>query len=162
LAVLSLAAAAAVAVAFGVYQAEAAGRLREALGVSEERRGQLDRANRNLEETDQRRREGLKLSAGLALGQGLTFCDQDEAARGLLWLARGLEIALDEEADLQHVLRTNLAAWRPRVHPLRAAFPFPDPAVTEVVVFSPDRRTVLTGTRKGTAHLWEVHTAKLL
>jgi WD40 repeat protein/tRNA A-37 threonylcarbamoyl transferase component Bud32 len=162
LAALSLAAAAGVAVAFGIYQSDAAGRLRDALGVSEEQRGQLAQANADLAETDKRRREGLRLSAGLALGQGLTFCDQDEAARGLLWLARGLEIAPDEEADLQQVLRTNLAAWWREVHSLRAAFPFPGAVVAEVVVFSPDRRTVLTGTRKGTARLWDVATGKLI
>jgi WD40 repeat protein len=160
LAVLSLASAAAVAVAFGIYQSEAAGRLRSALGTSEEQRGQLARTNADLEETDKRRREGLRLSASLALGQGLTCCDQDETARGLLWLARGLEIAPDAEGDLNQVLRINLAAWRRRVHALRAAFSFPDSMVADVVAFSPDRRTVLTGTRKGIARLWQANTGK--
>src|SRR5205814_9212313 len=127
--------------------------LHDALGDSEGQRGRLARANTDLAETDQRRREGLRLSAGLALGQGVTFCEQDNAGRGLLWLARGVEIVPPEEADLQQILRINLAAWRRQVHPLRAAFPFADQAIAGVVAFSPDGRTILTGDKKGTARL---------
>src|SRR5262249_6839962 len=63
-------------------------------------------------------------SSSRALGQGVTLCEQEDAARGMLWLARGLEITPDEDADLQQVLRINLAGWRRQVHPLRAAFSF--------------------------------------
>src|SRR5262249_20656198 len=84
LAALALGVAAAVAVAFGVYQSHAAARLLDALDDSEEQRGRLARTNVDLEETDRRRREGLRLSAGLSLGQGVTFCEQGDAGRGLL------------------------------------------------------------------------------
>src|SRR5262249_30484976 len=99
-------------------------------------------------------------SSSRALGQGVTLCEQEDAARGMLWLARGLEITPDEDADLQQVLRINLAGWRRQVHPLRAAFSFQGQEVVEVVAFSRDGGIVLTGSKRGPAHLWEPATGK--
>jgi WD40 repeat protein/tRNA A-37 threonylcarbamoyl transferase component Bud32 len=160
LAALSLVATAAVAVAFGVYQSEAAGRLRDSLADSEANRRQLDRANADLEATDQRRREGLRLAGSLALERGLALGDKDEAGRGLLWLARGLEIVPAEEADLRRALRANLAAWSSQVCPLEAASPIPALASAKIVAFSPDGRTLLTGAADGTFRLWESATGR--
>src|SRR5262249_15365191 len=47
----------------------------------------------------------------LALERGSAFCDRGDLTRGLLWLARGLEVAPGDAPELQRPLRTLLAGW---------------------------------------------------
>src|SRR5262249_5642978 len=50
------------------------------------------RANANAEVAGQHLREARRESTHLALSQGLTLFEQGEGGRGLLWLARALEL----------------------------------------------------------------------
>jgi WD40 repeat protein/predicted Ser/Thr protein kinase len=109
------------------------------------------------EQTQVQLKKAQRLSADLALGKALSLSEQGEVARGMLWLAHSLEIATDAGADdLERVIRLNLAGWRRRLPPLRASLPHP--ANVNAVAFSPDGRTVLTGSRDGTARFWDATT----
>jgi WD40 repeat protein/serine/threonine protein kinase len=97
-------------------------------------------------------RESRRFSATLALDKGQTLCEQGNVGPGLLWLARGLEVAPDGATELRRTLRTNLAAWRRWVSPLRAHLPHGDRVLA--VGFSPDGKTAVTGGADHTARLW--------
>ncbi len=101
-------------------------------------------------------RESRKFSATLALDKGINQCEQGKVGAGMLWLARGLELAPDDAEDLQRTLRTNVAAWRPWVSPLRALLPHGD--VVLAVAVGPDGRAAATGGADGTARLWDSST----
>jgi WD40 repeat protein/tRNA A-37 threonylcarbamoyl transferase component Bud32 len=99
------------------------------------------------------------------LDRGRTLCEQGDTGRGMLWLARSLELA---PADLQRAIRLNLAIWYPQVNKLRAilehgtvetsATGFSTPNSTprpgiSVVAFSPDGSRILT--KETVAQLWD-------
>jgi WD40 repeat protein len=135
LAALALAATVILSVLFGIYQARASARLRSAL------------------------READRSSAGLALDRGLSLCEQEDVGRGLLWLTRGLELATKAgDADLQCVIRRNLAGWGGEFHSLHACLPHA--AWVTAAAFSRDGRWVVTSSDDGTARLWDVATGK--
>jgi WD40 repeat protein len=100
---------------------------------------------------EQRRRE-----AEAALDGALDLCTKGKTAEGMLWLARGLELAPADAADLHHVLRGNLAGWGRRLSHLKDVWPHPDQVWA--VAISPDGRLAVTGCADGTARLWEVST----
>ncbi len=99
------------------------------------------------------RRQAERLSTLLALEQGLTLCEQGDASQGLLWLARSLQIAPEHAADLQQLIRANLTAWS-QVNAITALLP------AGPVTFSPDGKVILSGSRDGTAQLWDAATGK--
>src|SRR6266851_2569530 len=93
--------------------------------------------------------------------RAFTFGGQEQDyARGLLWLARALETAPEPAADLQQTIRASLSAWRREIFPLKAILPHPFAVLAAAL--SPDGRTVLTGGQDKTARLWDVVTAKAL
>src|SRR5205823_2687507 len=59
--------------------------------------------------SEEYRHEGDRRLAESYLDRGITLCERGERARGLLWLASGLEVAPADAVDLQHALRANLA-----------------------------------------------------
>jgi WD40 repeat protein len=103
--------------------------------------------------TDEALGESRRLTARLALDRGQGLCEQGQADVGLLWLARGLQLATDNAGDLQRLLRSNLAGWCQQVHPLRAILEHQGPVLT--VAVSRDGKTMLTGGWDNTARLWE-------
>jgi WD40 repeat protein/serine/threonine protein kinase len=104
------------------------------------------------------RRRGELLAARLALGQAEARFEHLEFDRGLLLLARGLQIAPDDAAGLRRVLRTNLAARS--LYPPRMILPH-DHRVN-AAGFGQGGRTVWTVTADQLFHQWDAATGKLL
>jgi WD40 repeat protein len=116
-------------------------------------------AERNAREERQARQQIAKLSARISLDQGSSLCERGEIGRGLLWMARSLELAADAgDADLERAARCNLAAWMPWYVPLGGRFHHRDWIWT--VALSRDGRTALTGSRDGTVVLWDTSTGR--
>jgi WD40 repeat protein len=101
------------------------------------------------------------------LNRGLSLCEQGDTGRGLLWMARSLELA---PADLQRAVRANLAIWHRRVNAKRAILEHsalerevtavssrvkdkPSWHADSVVAFSPDGSRILT--KNSVAVLWD-------
>lgn len=136
---------------------------REQWGFAEARAGAEREARNDAQEKEKREREARNalatLSARVMLDQGALVCSQGELDRGLLLLARGLDLAVQaQDNDLQRVARLNLAMWRQQLIRLRSSFTHKN--IVMDAVFSPDGRTVLTGSHDMTAMLWEADTAK--
>ncbi len=142
LAVAALLSVAALGTGFAVHQSRAAAELER---EQEQTRGAL--------------RESRLLAASLALDHGQGLCEQGHPGRGMLWLARSLELA-PEGADLRRAIRANLAGWGRSLHRLRQVLPHPDKVLCLAV--SPDGKTLLTGCADGNARLWGLDTGELL
>ena len=105
----------------------------------------------------EKERQATRLSAGIALDRGISLCETGELDRGLLWLARSLELAsaLGDDA-LERAARCNLAGWGAFHSEKKGEFAHKD--WVWAVAISPDDRTVLTGSKDGTARLWDATT----
>ncbi|OWK40868.1 WD40 repeat domain-containing serine/threonine protein kinase [Fimbriiglobus ruber] len=108
-------------------------------------------------EAQDKERQATRLSAGIALDRGITLCEANELDRGLVWLARSLDLASQlGDAPLERAVRCNLAGWGEFLSERRATFPHKD--WVWAVAISPDERTVLTGSKDATARLWDART----
>src|SRR5262249_49331370 len=113
-------------------------------------------ARRDAERTA-REVEVLLLSADV--DRAVTYCERGDIGLGLLWLARCLPVAVRlQDADLERVIRTNLAGWRSSYSRLRGVLPHDDWAWD--VAFSPDGRSVLTGSKDQKVRLWDALTCQ--
>jgi WD40 repeat protein/tRNA A-37 threonylcarbamoyl transferase component Bud32 len=124
---------------------------KNALGISE-------RVRHELEETDKKRRKFTRQSALLALEKGIKYWDEGDQTLGTLWLTRSLEMV--EDADLERVIRSNLAHVPYFVHPLKAILPH-DKRIWRIA-FSPDGTRVVTSGWDDYARLWETDTGRPL
>jgi eukaryotic-like serine/threonine-protein kinase len=104
-------------------------------------------ANEQRERANERNQAAASLSMALAtreLERGQAACERGETGLGLLWMVESLRTAAAaRDADLQRVALANISAWRNMQPRLRVVFGEPRKAFS--VAFSPDRRTVLTG-----------------
>ncbi|MBC8876828.1 MAG: hypothetical protein H8E44_45960, partial [Planctomycetes bacterium] len=107
------------------------------------------------------RKQAERDFVSLLFEQSHAQCRAEDAAEGILWLARSLEAAAKAETpDLEKAIRTQLAAWSPCVHPLKAVFRHPAPPgiihqpSIDIVSFSPNGRILLTGNGAEVA-LWD-------
>jgi WD40 repeat protein len=106
-------------------------------------------------------KEANALSASLTNDRGVDLCQKGEISHGLLWQARGLELATEAgAADLERVIRTNLAYWRRQRNFLR--FILPHRGRVLAVAFSPDGQRALTGGMDKSAQLWDPATGRPL
>jgi WD40 repeat protein len=94
-----------------------------------------------------------RLSAGLLLDRGIALAEQQDGARGLLWLTRGLQVTAREDTDLERAFRLNLAAWGEQMHRLRF-IAAGKPLRLGDLVFSPDDSELLAWGDDG-AHRWD-------
>jgi WD40 repeat protein/serine/threonine protein kinase len=103
------------------------------------------------------RHEASRAAAWLAFDHALDQCERGEVGRGMLGLVRSLAQAESAgDQDLQRVIRLNLDGWRTQSTALVALLPHWSQVTA--VAFSPDGKTVLTGSRDTTARLWDVET----
>jgi WD40 repeat protein/tRNA A-37 threonylcarbamoyl transferase component Bud32 len=170
LAAAALLAATLVSVLFAIHQYHSAQQIAQEQRETEEAR---DKAQKNyeesqknyqaLQETAAARRRALLQAADLVLHPSSNLFNQNDPAIGMLWLARCLTIAPDDAADLQFAIRTNLAFYGRRQNPLKGPLLQHEDVVT-VAVFSPDGKSILTGSdwRDGTARRWDAATGKPL
>ncbi|CAN5912878.1 hypothetical protein BH23PLA1_BH23PLA1_38080 [soil metagenome] len=147
----------ALAMACGLAVVALVGVIALSIGLAVQQSLAADRLRREQQQTTAALRESRRLSATLALDRGQGLCEQENADRGLLWLARGLEVAPAEDAELLRTLRTELGAWGRRIHPLRARLNHG--GRVEDVAYSPDGNTILTG-GSGGARLWDAATGR--
>jgi eukaryotic-like serine/threonine-protein kinase len=144
-------------------EARAKDEARTAQAAAEQQRQAAQRQSREVE----------RALARMALERGQDLCQQGEVGSGLLWLARALRLAERAEAgapeglpSLQPTIRTNLAAWSPRL--VRALGGADHGCIVNAVAFHPDSRAVLVGTwgsprgklGPGQAYLWGPDTGK--
>jgi serine/threonine protein kinase len=123
-------------------------------------------AQENERREQQARREVERLSAGALIDQGTSVASQGEVDRGLLLLARGLEVAARAQAaDLERVARLDLAAWRQQL--IHGHALFHHTSIIPAAVFSPGGdnpraigKTVLTCSHDRTARLWDADTGQ--
>jgi eukaryotic-like serine/threonine-protein kinase len=101
-------------------------------------------------------RQFKKLTATLALDNGLHLCEQGKVSQGILHLARSLRELPDTETDLNRVIRTNLALWGRDTHHLR--FSVQPKGVVDIrrIAFTPDGRQFLTAGRDEAARRGEI------
>jgi WD40 repeat protein/serine/threonine protein kinase len=102
--------------------------------------------------------EERKREASKALEKAISLCEQGEVGQGMLWLARSLELAPENDDDLERVIRSNLAGWGRRMSPLKAILRQEDPI--NYVTFSREGKTVLTASSKE-SQLWDAATGEL-
>ncbi len=92
---------------------------------------------------DQQRQRAERLSANLTIDRGLSFCERGEVNRGLLWLARAMEVSPSDAADLQGTARASLAAWSRQLTSLKAVLRHPKEMVVGTA-FRPGGESILT------------------
>jgi WD40 repeat protein len=106
------------------------------------------------------RRAAERQRVGLLVDRYLALCEQGEVSYGLLGLAHALAAVPDDAPELRRVIRLNLAAWRYRlVSPWQSLWH--DDKI-HAVAYSPDGKTILTGSRDRTARRWDVGTGQPL
>jgi eukaryotic-like serine/threonine-protein kinase len=103
-------------------------------------------------ETRKAQDELRRREAQVALDRALVHLERGHADRGLLELAVALRNVRDDEADLQRVIRLNLAAWA-SLSPIQAVLPDDEPIQT--LAFGPDGEAFVTGSVRGEARLWD-------
>jgi tRNA A-37 threonylcarbamoyl transferase component Bud32 len=125
----------------------------------------------------QARLVAFEKQAELTFHQALALCDQGEVGRGLLWLARSLELTEEAQSKgLERPIRINLADWANQVSRLRRSPPTRHAgsiqglafhrggraldAPVEAIASTPNGRKVITGRRAGRLHVWDVETQR--
>ncbi len=114
---------------------------------------------RRVAEMESRRAEealrfGERLSSAMALDQCSNLCETGEVGRGLLWLTRALDLAVQAgDPNLETVARRNLTAWQSYL--MRPAAEFGHKDWVWAVAISPDGRTVLTCGKDRKAQRWD-------
>jgi len=111
-------------------------------------------------------RESLKANlrlAALNYQRGRDECEKGEIGLGLLRLVESWRSAVaagDLATGWPHAARANLAAWQRHQRALQAVFSHA--GAVRSVAFSPDGKTVITGSSDNTARLWNVATGQAL
>jgi WD40 repeat protein len=107
------------------------------------------------------RRKARLVEAHLALERAMNHCQRNEVAEGLVWLARGLEVVPEDEADLQLSFRRLLRSWSRHAHALQQILPIASPRLQ--ISLSPDGKIFATGREKPAGvQMWDAVTGKPL
>jgi WD40 repeat protein len=101
--------------------------------------------------------DAQRQAAASILDRALALCEHGESGRGLLWLARGLELAhKGGDADLESAFRWELGAWAAETHELILALDYPGQVNT--VALSTDGRLMAAAGPDGRVLLWQTDT----
>jgi eukaryotic-like serine/threonine-protein kinase len=103
--------------------------------------------------------ESYRLLAIRNFEHGQAAFEQGEIALGMLWMIESWRSAADAgDPAWQHAARANLAAWRAHYPRLKMVLSHAMPV--HAAAFSPDGRTVISGSMDGTAQLWDTATGQ--
>jgi WD40 repeat protein len=103
--------------------------------------------------------ESNRRLAMLNFERGRSAFDQGHIGAGMLWTIDSLRSAIEAGADnWKRVALANLAAWRRELAELKGVFPHDGQVYS--VAFSPDGKTILTGSSDHTARLWDAATGR--
>ncbi len=98
--------------------------------------------------------ESNRLLAIRNFDRGRAALEKGEIGPGLLWMIESWRSAVAAaDPAWQHAARANLAAWRLHYPRLKAVLSHTSPV--GIAAFSPDSRTVISGSMDGTAQLWD-------
>jgi serine/threonine protein kinase len=125
----------------------------EAEGARQEAEEARRKAEKAQRETARLLAETATLLGASYMDRGQTLCEQREVGRGMVWLARALQVAPDEAPELLEAIRGKLAAWKRRLHSLRMVVQIP--GKVRVVALSPDGSRILAGGTDGAVRMWE-------
>jgi WD40 repeat protein len=103
------------------------------------------------ERAEDKSRAVQRLLALNHLDRGLALCEQGEPQRGVFWLARALDTP--QPGEFERVTRANLSAWQALLP--QAKNQLVHQGSVSKVAFSPDGKTMLTGSYDHTARLWD-------
>ena len=103
--------------------------------------------------------ESNRRLAMLDLERGRAAFEKGQIGVGMLWTVESLRTATEAgDKAGQHVALANLSAWRGHLVEPKQVFSHGDGVVA--VAFSPDGKTILTGSWDKTARLWDVATGR--
>ena len=115
------------------------------------------------ERAQQARLVAFEKQAQLTLHQALALCDQGEVGRGLLWLARSLELATKARSEgLYRPIRINLADWARQLSRPRRLLPMRHSGPILGLAFCREGRVLVSVGKDGVARIWDVATGKEL
>jgi len=126
-----------------LFAAEQARAARELAGEQARTEAALAEAQEQRRLADGFRGDAERLTALLTLKHGMALCDEGDAGRGLLQMARSLALCPEDAPDLRRRICTALPSAAADLHTLEAVLAHPDP--TTAVAFSPDGKTLLIG-----------------
>ena len=103
--------------------------------------------------------EAQRQAAASILDRALALCEHGETGRGLLWLARGLDLAHKAgDADLEAAFRWELGAWAAETHELILALDYPGQVFA--VALSSEGRLIAAAGPDGRVFLWRTDTGE--
>jgi WD40 repeat protein len=117
------------------------------------------KAQQHAQREQQARQDLARQTVGIVLDEGQRLAAAGDVDQGLLLMARALELAAAaENADLERVIRINLASWQQQLVMLRGQFKHRDWVWS--AAFSPDSQTVATVGKDRVARRWSVTSGK--
>ena len=112
---------------------------------------ELDHVKRESDKAGRENRKSLQSLADFFRERGRSLAEAGNA-QGLLWLALALETAPADDHARKNPIRAELSLWSRQISQLRMIIRLSHPVYA--VAFSPDGKTVLTGTSDKIARLW--------
>jgi serine/threonine protein kinase/WD40 repeat protein len=110
----------------------------------------------NLKAEERRTRQALSTACYLLRDRAQAAGEAGYVSQALVLLTRAMQIAPENEAELQQSLRTNYSAWKLHVHPLKSILDHGQ--TVSGVAISPDGSRWATCSKDGTTRIWDSRT----